>query len=69
MLLTVARDGSDLQTLIEKEQGGSLPFQCATPAQVSVDLTVVSGRDVVVTEPAGEPGLGWGLRGAAAEPG
>ena len=55
VLLTVARDGSDLQTLIE---GGpdSYFLPVVSPAEASVDLGVCTGG-TVVSEPAANPGL------------
>ena len=54
VLLTVARDGSDLQTLLEG--GGGFFHSSVQPAQVSVDLTACR-EGTVVTEPLANPGL------------
>ena len=54
VLLTVARDGSDLQTLIEEK--GILWLSRETPVEASVDLAVCK-EGVVVSEPAAHSGL------------
>ena len=54
VLLTVARDGSDLQTLLEG--GGGFFHSSVQPAQVSVDPTACR-EGTVVTEPLANPGL------------
>ena len=54
VLLTVARDGSDLQTLIEEQ--GVLFLPRKTPVEASVDLAVCK-EGVVVSEPVANPGL------------
>ena len=54
VLLTVARDGSDLQTLIEEK--GVLWLSRETPVEASVDLAVCK-EGVVVSEPAAHSGL------------
>ena len=55
VLLTVARDGSDLQTLIEGRQGSNMRLLNA-PMETSVDQGVCTG-DTVVSEPGANPGL------------
>ena len=54
VLLTVARDGSDLQTLIEEQ--GVLFLPRKAQAEASVDLEACKDG-VVVSEPAANPGL------------
>ena len=54
VLLTVARNGSDLQTLLEGIRSYLYPME--PPAQVSIDLTACR-EGTVVTEPLANPGL------------